>query len=779
MTVDPAVARSAIAAAVLAAPGSARLGAVHLAPHQHAAVQRIAALLGTRGGVLLADDVGMGKTFVALAAARGYSCPVVVAPASLREMWRGAQCRANVPVRVLTYESLSRGTAPPGEADLVILDEAHHARSLTARRRARLAALTAHARVLLITATPLPNRIGELRSLFALFLGERAALLGDDELAALVVRRTADALPASSLPAVRPPQWLEPDTDDSPVLAQLAALPAPIPAAGAGDGGALLALSLFRQWASSRAALRDALRRRLHTTLALEQAIAAGRHPTAMDLASWTAGDDAVQLAFPELVAGPLADGVEQAAMLASLAAHRAAVDALLDHLHEIPDPDRARADCIRRLRARHDGERILCFTSYGRTARMYWRLLRGDAGVAHLTSAGGRIATGAIGRREVLARFAPIGQRTSPVDAAGAITLLISTDILAEGVDLRDATVIVHLDLPWSPARLEQRVGRARRLGSPAPSITVYAMRPPAAAEAVLALEERLRGKIAAAARAVGAPHLVLPARFPDLPDPDGALEPTDRDTTQSATERLSRAYDRIAAWERTTGDAGPHGGNAPGVALTGPLTAMVDAPASGWLAAVRHRASVSLFARVGSAVGDSPPLLDQATEYAEGRAPAAGTVSDVVVADAIANAIAEATDAAAAWAAASFLKPTVRGTGVRRAVLARIDRAYLRCAPHERPRVAALASSARRVATATLPAGVECALVAAAGEAEDEAFLRAVVAAAPGAVGGFDPRPGNDAHDTARIEVLVAFRASDGQPCATPSCPASATRS
>ena len=49
---------------------------------------------------------------------------------------------------------------------------------------------------------------------------------------------------------------------------------------------------------------------------------------------------------------------------------------------------------------------------------------------------------------------------------------------------------MVVHLDLPWNPARLDQRVGRARRLGSRHAVVTVYSVAPPASAERMLRIE-------------------------------------------------------------------------------------------------------------------------------------------------------------------------------------------------------------------------------------------------------------------------------------------------
>ena len=78
------------------------------------------------------------------------------------------------------------------------------------------------------------------------------------------------------------------------------------------------------------------------------------------------------------------------------------------------------------------------------------------------MTAAGARIASGPLPRREILAQFAPDGVPRDSTPAARRVDLLVTTDLLSEGVNLQRASVIVHLDIPWNPARLEQREGEA-----------------------------------------------------------------------------------------------------------------------------------------------------------------------------------------------------------------------------------------------------------------------------------------------------------------------------
>ena len=84
-----------------------------LAPHQRDAVARIRELLDRYGGAILADDVGLGKSFVAAAVAaemQARACAVeVIVPASLVPQWRdtlsdfGVDARTNVMVMSHNY----------------------------------------------------------------------------------------------------------------------------------------------------------------------------------------------------------------------------------------------------------------------------------------------------------------------------------------------------------------------------------------------------------------------------------------------------------------------------------------------------------------------------------------------------------------------------------------------------------------------------------------------------------------------------------------------------
>lgn len=503
------------------APGDARrLGDVTLLPHQHEGARRLHRALAAHGGALLADEVGTGKTFTALAVARAYAGVRIVAPASLRGTWMEACQRARcTAAEFVSYERLSAGYRPPSPTPaaapaLLVLDEAHHARNPGTRRYRALAALARGVHVLLLTATPVHNRPRDLHALLALFLGTGASALDDATLAALVVRRDG-AETGHRLPSLR--HGVRHDVPPVPeVLERLRSLPPPVPPRDGGVAQALVALQLTRAWCSSDAALLGAIRRRLATAAALEQALRAGRHPARHDLALWTGGDDgSVQLAFPALCAPALAPDASAAPLLAALEVHADALRDLRALVRGTGARDGARFAALMTLLAGDATFPAIVFTHSAETAGAAFGILRGQFRTALLTGRGAWFASGPVPRDEVLSALAPGGGRTPRSSPATRIDVLVATDVVSEGVDLQRAATIVHLDLPWTTARLEQRVGRVRRVGSAHAAVTTHLIAPPAGAEELAGVLHLLARKASVAARTVG-PSSMLGAQPP-----------------------------------------------------------------------------------------------------------------------------------------------------------------------------------------------------------------------------------------------------------------------
>lgn len=68
---------------------------------------------------------------------------------------------------------------------------------------------------------------------------------------------------------------------------------------------------------------------------------------------------------------------------------------------------------------------------------------------------------------------------------------IIITSDVLAEGVNLHRANVIVNYDSPWNATRLMQRIGRVNRIGSTADAIYNYMFYPSDPGDAIISLKK------------------------------------------------------------------------------------------------------------------------------------------------------------------------------------------------------------------------------------------------------------------------------------------------
>ncbi len=528
-----------MARAVLPAPVDATVGSVSLLPHQQQAVARLLRALRWYRGALLADDVGLGKTFSALAVATRYRHVHVLVPAGLLAMWRSALMRTGQShVTLHSLHAASRGApdlGPTSPDTLVIIDEAHALRNANTARYRHVASAVAGNHVLLLSATPLHNAPRDLSTIIGLFLGARSLRLREEQLAQLVVRRDAGLLDAGAVtPEAVTTEAVDPEAVDSaPVPADapvsppyltsrpiarrhralimpqhratldaILALPAPMPARDGAVATALIKLGLLRAWCSSDAALTHAIIRRILRTEALQAALQSDRHPTQQELRAWAVGDDHMQLAFPELMVAPTPTIVPP---VQAVGQHLEALRTLRALHSQTSDADRLRTETLRRIRRAHADTPIVAFSQYTRTVQALYRALSDIAGVGMIAGSTARIASGAVTRTELLEHFAPRAHGRPPPPSHQAVRLLLTTDLLAVGVNLQDAAVVVHLDLPWTAALEAQRVGRIVRIGSSHAEVHVYRLAASTPLRQALRTEQRLARKLLLTRRLVG----------------------------------------------------------------------------------------------------------------------------------------------------------------------------------------------------------------------------------------------------------------------------------
>lgn len=449
-----------------------------LREEQVPAFRRVVAALRQHGGAILAEAVGTGKTWIALAAARtlGKEPLVVLAPAAVVGQWQATAAQLGVDAVLHSHETISRGRPPATKPAMVIIDESHWYREPTTRRYRVLAPWLIGSRCLLVTATPVVNDATDLGHQLRLCLRDdalsaaglpslrrlTAIATGLEALGEVVVSGYASGTdrPALHQSSTRlPPQRRLAD-----VLRELDRLGLST------DPGvaALVRTSLWGAAASSPAALSAALLRYQALLDHAEDAARSGQRLGREALRRFIAADPA-QLVLWEL----LPAGESTGELLLSDRALLGDIRAAVARWGEGPDP---KVTALRSLLAAQ--RRTLVFASSVATVGYLWRQL-GPGPVAWCTGSRAGIGATILPREAVLAWFAP---RTSPIASAGLATprVLVTTDVAAEGLDLQGAEQVVHYDIPWTSVRTDQRTGRVHRLGSPHSQVHAHWLLPP-----------------------------------------------------------------------------------------------------------------------------------------------------------------------------------------------------------------------------------------------------------------------------------------------------------
>ena len=423
---------------------------IELAPHQREAIERIQAMFDRFGGAILADEAGLGKSFVAASIAAGHRGEVeVIVPASLVSQWQSTLAGFGTSARVVTHDSLlgERFVPRRGGDRLLIVDEAHAFRNPATQRYDALARKSIGAKLLLVTATPICNSPDDLHALVALiaaddalrFAGvasiERAFTARDAEsiraiIAELVIRRERDVLPQSlQFGSIRRRIIRHP----VPNIREIDELQFPL-VEGHRD---LMRRVLWRRLESSAAALVDSVRRQTRFYERALDSLRSGRTLTKREYRR-AFGDEEDRDALQEVLFWDVFAPDEA----------RVDVDVIRDEIRRL---DAIRAAALAAPSAKRD---LLADAIGNQPALVFTSAIATAHDVARALGAGVLTSSDAI-----------------PIDAIaafrrGCIDMLVCTDLASEGLNLQRAGTVVHYDIPWNPVKLDQRNGRAWRIG-------------------------------------------------------------------------------------------------------------------------------------------------------------------------------------------------------------------------------------------------------------------------------------------------------------------------
>jgi superfamily II DNA or RNA helicase len=162
---------------------------IELTDFQNDAVKKARKILQKYDGVMVADPVGIGKTWVGKKLLEDFAYhmrqkALVVCPASLRKMWQDELADATIACSIVSQEELGRegfDHEPFGDADVILVDESHNFRNNSSKRYSALENIIklnggrgrdgGKKKLILLTATPINNDLLDLYSQLTLITG--------------------------------------------------------------------------------------------------------------------------------------------------------------------------------------------------------------------------------------------------------------------------------------------------------------------------------------------------------------------------------------------------------------------------------------------------------------------------------------------------------------------------------------------------------------------------------------------------------------------------------
>jgi superfamily II DNA or RNA helicase len=513
---------------------------IDVLPHQLAPA--LSVLRGDGSRVLLADDVGLGKTVQAgliLAELLNRKCidrALVVTPAGVRDQWIaelserfaidarradapslrelstalpvGVNPWTTMPVAVTSMDYVKRvevlAVVATCRWDLLIVDEVHMVSGDSERHRAvqRLATLASF--VVMLSATPHNGDDAAFEQLRV------TGMASDRDDPLLVFRRTRQSVRPHAARRVR---LL--NVRRTPSEARMFATLARFQRAVRDEHGvSALALSVLNKRAYSSAwSLAESVNRRI---VALAEGIAGTGQQLTLPLDDLE-GELSIEDAPP-----PWPTDLS----LADVNLERRLLSAVMSAAVEAALAGESKLAVLRRL-LRRVREPVLIFTEFRDTA-------------THVQSA--------LGRGLLLHGGLPAWQRRERLSSFGssASELLVATDAAAQGLNLQRACrLVINLELPWNPMRLEQRIGRVDRIGQKRRVHAIHLVGRETGENQIL---EHLHGRVARAQTAIGAPD---PLRAVRSSDESGFAAAADPELNRRACEEAARILACRSLWQ------------------------------------------------------------------------------------------------------------------------------------------------------------------------------------------------------------------------------------
>ncbi|MGB9726465.1 MAG: helicase-related protein, partial [Fervidicoccaceae archaeon] len=568
---------------------------VNLAQFQEDAIARIWTRMKKYGGCIVADSVGLGKTWIAkkILEQIGYyerKNILVVCPAQLREMWRSELKKIDVKENILSQEDLASDSylekakrALGGRIDnveLIVVDESHNFRNPLSNRWENFFSLV-HDNIfksgrkpymLFLTATPINNTPWDLYwQIMLLVLMDRTAFIKEnisdlfkffreaqknpsmlnDLLNEISIRRTRDYIIENYPDAFIIRELPNGETEEQKITfpeRKLENVNYKLDSAYKGMYreisdvitekltmayykilnyrkeplkteeerlalgrmvaiGGIFRTILLKRLESSVDSFRKSVLNHIHFLEKLKEYLKKGKLLTKKsylkyllslydELEDGDIGDILSDFKIDEYRADDLFKDIDTDIEL---------LNEILEKVRRIGPEDDSKLSVLKeKLLDLSKSGQIVLFTYYADTLNYIYSEITRDKRFSNLRiaaiSSSGATNKTPQEREAIIKRF-----------FEKEIDIILSTDVLSEGLNLQTAKYLINYDLHWNPTRMIQRAGRIDRIGSPYKEIYVYNFFPEDELEELLKLVEILQSKIISFDEAVGLDESVL----------------------------------------------------------------------------------------------------------------------------------------------------------------------------------------------------------------------------------------------------------------------------
>ena len=570
---------------------------VNLAEFQAEAISRIFLSLKKYGGVLVADSVGLGKTWIAKKVLEeiGYyerKNVLVICPAQLRGMWKDEMRSITITESVLSQEELASsdfldrvsGLVSGGDLtdiELVVVDESHNFRNPLSNRWENFFTLVndhistdgKRPYILFLTATPINNTIWDLYWQIMLLVSmDRAAFIKEnisdlfkffkdvdkkedpsllnDLLNAISIRRHREYIQKNypnayilkKLPTgeeieekIEFPERIlenisyELDKTYQGMYEEIANKIAEeltmayyrilqykkeeeLTDVEEFALGRMIALDgifrtiLLKRLESSVYAFRRSVDKQINFLKRLKEYLLQGKLLTKKSFNKHTISFDEELDDFAEELEDFKLENYRKDELFADIDKDIETLSEILEKTNRIRPEEDAKLQVLKkRLLDLSDKGQIVIFTYYADTLEYIYKEILNDKRLSNLKieaiSGSGQVTGKSPNERgKIIKKFFD-----------KKVDILMSTDVLSEGMNLQTAQFLINYDLHWNPTRMIQRAGRIDRIGSPYKEIRIYNFFPEDELEELLKLVQILQGKIIKIDESIGLDQTIL----------------------------------------------------------------------------------------------------------------------------------------------------------------------------------------------------------------------------------------------------------------------------